>query len=155
MLKLLLCSAVLAPCVILPFTGSSDALGASTKISFEDAYISPELAKVKSCEAAEFDVYFHDALIELHSADYLARAVSLASKCGAASYTIKPVIAVTSDDDAFKTLQSQTNELLAILKAHNVSAKVSAPQFQPKFDSLTMNGRSLILKIDVNSNKNT
>ena len=155
MFKLLLCTVFIAPCIILPFAGTSAASNEIETVSFDEAYVSPELAKIESCEAAELDVFFHDAYITMHSAEYLAEAISLSDDCGSASFTIAPIVPVSSTDQDREMLQVQTDELVAILDAHNVNAKVAEAEIQSEFDSLSVNGRTAIVKIELNTGQNS
>ena len=63
-----------------------------------------------------------------------------------------PSIAYVSEDDVRGT---QAQELLLVLKAHGVNAKIANTEFQDDFDSLTANGRTAKLKIDFDKNSNS
>lgn len=154
MFKLLLCSVFIAPCVILPITSQDTAPSQIEKIGFEEAYVTPELDKIKACGTAKLDVFFHDAYITMHSAEYLAEAINLSDSCASADFTIVPIRSDETTEDEHERLKAQTAELAAILEGHNVTAKISAPIVQEKTDSLTMNGRSALLRIDLKSGEN-
>lgn len=152
MLKLFLCSAFIAPCFIIPFTGTS-AESYITKYettSFEEAYIEPEFSQLENCKAAELDVFFHENYITSHSAEYIAEGIELSKDCGDAKYVITPIIPASSDDKAADIVDTQTKELSLILKAHGVNAKVARTDKQAEFNSLSANGRTATLKIVFN-----
>jgi len=149
MLKLLLCSAIIAPCLILPFTQSS----AESPIvepevnSFEVAYVEPELTSLESCENAELDVFFYDNYITTHSAEYVAEGVKLSQDCKNVSYIITPIVSESSRADAEDILHVQADELALILEAHGVTPKIAEADTQTEFDALSANGRTATLKI--------
>ncbi len=151
MSKLLLCSAVIAPCLILPFSASS--VGKQDvvydKVSFEEAYIEPELNLLDKCQSAELDVFFHENYITTHTAEYIAEGIELSSNCKNIDYVISPIIPASSAADTRDTLDVQTQELSLILQAHGVKAKISEPQIQSDFNSLSANGRTAIIKINI------
>lgn len=148
MLKLLLCSVILAPCFVIPFVGTAnDVMADYDTTTFEDAYIEPELAKLKNCQNANLDVFFSEGYVEYHSAEYLSEGIKAASECGNVNYVLQPV-EVSSSKNAFdKSVSDETNELILLLKAHGVSAKLMDPKVQKKYDSFIINGRSVILQI--------
>ena len=148
MFKLLLCSAIIAPCVVLPFVGSTQTqMNSYDTVSFREAYIEPEFRQLENCETAELDVYFYDNYITYHSAEYIAEGIQLSSACGNAKYVITPIIPSVSRVDALEVLDTQTKELLLVLKAHGISATVRAADVQKDFDGLSANGRTAKLEI--------
>ena len=152
MLKLLLCSAMIVPCFIIPFTGAAKNQMASVyKTSFEDAYIEPELRQLERCKAAELDVFFHENYITTHSAEYLAEAIEIAKSCGNADFSITPIIPTVSHIDEGDVLNLQTEELTLILKAHGVDAKITKADIQSEYNTLSANGRTATLTIKFNA----
>lgn len=151
MSKLLLCSALIAPCLILPFSASS--FGKQDivydKVSFEEAYIEPELDRLDNCQSADLDIFFHENYITTHTAEYIAEGIELSSNCKNINYVISPIVPASSGEDARELLNIQTQELSLILEAHGVKATVSEPQIQSDFNSLSANGRTAILKINI------
>jgi len=149
MLKLLLCSAFMAPCFIIPFIGTSTEsyITDYETTSYEEAYVEPEFEQLENCEAAELDVFFHENYITSHSAEYIAEGIELSKDCGDANYVITPIIPASSDAKAADIVDIQTKELSLILKAHGVNAKVARTDKQAEFNSLSANGRTAILKI--------
>lgn len=148
MLKLLLCTAIISPCLIVPFVSASDDTKPDFgKDSFEEAFIAPEFEKLESCETAELDVFFHKQYITFHSAEYVAQGLELTADCGSAKYTITPVVPSISYVDKEVVIDVHTQELLLILEAHGVTAQVGDAVFQKDFNSLTANGRTAKLTI--------
>lgn len=148
MLKLLLCSAFIAPCIILPFTGNAKSQMVSFETtSYEEAYVEPEFEQLENCEAAELDVFFHENYITSHSAEYIAEGIELSGICGDASFIITPIIPSASHVSASEVLTTQTRELSLILKAHGVTARVANADVETEFDGLSANGRTATLKI--------
>jgi hypothetical protein len=156
MLKFLLTAAVITPAVIYPFVGTAKSkMVAYNKVSFEDVHIAPEFKQLENCKSAELDVFFHDNYITTHSSEYIAEGLELAANCGTASYTITPVVPSISyvSEDVVRGPHAQ--ELLLVLRAHGVNAKIANTEFQDDFDSLTANGRTAKLKIDFDKNSNS
>ena len=152
MLKLLLCSAMIVPCFIIPFTGAAKNQMASVyKTSFEDAFIEPELKQLERCKPAELDVFFHENYITTHSAEYLAEGIEIAKACGNANFSITPIIPTVSHINAGDVLDIQTEELSLILKAHGVNAEITKADVQSEYNTLSANGRTATLKIKFNA----
>lgn len=156
MLKLLLCTAILSPCIVIQLTGAVNAGAVEyDTTSFEAYYIDPELERLEACDTAELDVFFYDQYVTMHSAEYITEAVDLSEKCDEVEYVIQPIQPIYSSDDNMgvaEVTDMQARELFLILKAHGVDAKIAETQVQSKFDSLSENGRTAILRIDM---KNT
>ena len=151
MLKLLLCSAMIVPCFIIPFTGAAkNQMVSLHKTSFEEAFIEPELKQLENCETAELDVFFHENYITTHSAEYLAEGIDIAKSCGKADFLITPIIPTSSHIDAVDVLDVQTQELSLVLKAHGVNATVTKAIIQSEYNTLSANGRTATLKIIFN-----
>ena len=156
MLKLLLYSAFIVPCVILPFTASTDDQIMSYKsVSFEKAYIEPEFEQLEKCEAAELDIFFHENYVTSHSAEYITAGLELSSACSAASYIIIPVVPSNSYIDENDVLETQTQELSSLLNAHGINAKIADAEYQQDFNSLSANGRTAKLKITFSESVNS
>lgn len=156
MLKLLLCTIAIAPCLIIPFAGSASSdMTALDVTSFEDAYVEPEFEQLENCEAAELDVYFHKNYITLHSAEYIAKGLDLSKVCGNAEYVITPIIPSSSHVTSEDVLGVQTEELIYVLDAHGVEARVENAAIQNTFDSLSANGRTATLSIIFDDSNNS
>lgn len=151
MFRLLLCSALITPWFILPFSASSVSMQNFdyNKVSFDEAYIEPELDRLDKCQSAELDVYFHENYITTHTAEYIAEGIEISSNCKNISYVISPIVPASSGSDANDILDLQTQELSLILQAHGVKATISKPQIESDFNSLSANGRTAILKINI------
>lgn len=149
MLKLLLCSALLAPCFIMSFSASSvESRGVTyNKISFDEAYLEPELDRLDNCQSAELDVFFHENYITTHSAEYIAEGIELSNTCENARYVITPIVPASSQIDASDILNIQSDELSLVLKAHGITPVIAEPHVQTEFNSLSANGRTATLKI--------
>lgn len=149
MLKLLLCSAFIAPCFIIPLSGmSSEVQDVSYETtSFEEALIEPEFEQLDKCQSAELDIFFHENYITLHSAEYLAEGIKLSEVCDNANFIITPIIPSSSHINADDVVNTHTDELSLILKAHGISSTVAKPNVQTEFNSLSANGRTATLKI--------
>lgn len=148
MIKLLLSSAFIAPCIILPLIGSANTSNmAFTTPSFEDTYIEPEFKQLENCRAAELDVYFHEDYVTMHSAEYVADGIKRAEDCKNATYTITPIIPTTSYADEDTILNTRMSELTLILEAHGVEAVIGNSVVQQDYDSLSANGRTAKIKI--------
>ena len=156
MLKLLLTAAVITPVIIFPFVGTAKSKMVSyNKVSFEDVHIAPEFKQLENCKSAELDVFFHENYITTHSSEYIAEGIELSANCGTTSYTITPVMPSISYVSEDEVRGAHTQELLLVLKAHGVNAKIANTEFQHDFDSLTANGRTAKLKIDFDKNSNS
>lgn len=156
MLKFFLTAVVITPAIIYPFVGSAKSKMVSyNKVSFEDVHIAPEFKQLENCNSAELDVFFHENYITTHSSEYIAEGLELSANCGAASYTITPVVPSISYVSEDEVRGSHAQELLLVLKAHGVNAKIANTEFQDDFNSLTANGRTAKLKIDFNESANS
>ena len=158
MLKLLLCTAILSPCIVMQFVSAikTEAVEYNTT-SFEAYYIEPEFERLEACNTAELDVFFHDQYVTMHSAEYIAEAVEFSEKCDEVEYVIQPIQPIYSSDESMgieEVTVMQARELFLILKAHGVEAKIAETQIQTKFDSLSENGRTAILRIDIKNTNN-
>jgi len=159
MLKMLISSVALSPCFLWAVAGAQkpEPVEFSTP-SFESYYIDPEFERLEVCKAAEIDVFFHNQYVTMHSAEYIAEAIELAKKCEDVEYMIQPIQPIYALDEAMgpeEATEIQAEELLLILKAHGVDAKITETQVQSKFDSLSENGRTAILKIALSNGKTT
>lgn len=154
MLKLILATALVAPCFALPFVNGAGAEVVSYETaSFEDYFIAPELAQLEACNSAQLDVFFHGELITTHSAEFVGEAVALSSSCGDATYVIRPIAQDSFTDMQAAEVLQQANELLAVLEANGVNAKIMDTEVQKTSDNLTLNGRAAILNIDVDNSE--
>jgi len=157
MLKLLLCAAVLSPCVIMQVAASVQVEEVEyDKPSFESYFIHPEFEQLVSCQTAELDIFFHDEYVTMHSAEYIAEAVILSKKCDDVEFTIQPIQPIYSTHDAMNAQEMteiQVNELSLVLEAHGVDANIADTQVQSEFDNLSENGRTAVLKIATKTSK--
>lgn len=155
MFKLLLCAAVFAPCCVMPFIGmgSSEIEGYELN-SFDQAYVQPKLERLQNCESVDLGVFFHDAYIEAHSADYISEGVKFASACDSVTYSIQPLISESASPTERLASQSRTEELLRLLKAHGVDANVDVTQTLEEAGALFLNGQTAVLKIITNDRGN-
>jgi hypothetical protein len=157
MLKLLLGSAIVSPCIFLQVAGSVKAEAVSYNApSFEAYFIDPEFERLESCDAAELDVFFHKQYVTMHSAEYIAEAIALLEKCDEVEYVIQPIQPIYSPDDDLGSKEItdiQVNELSLMLKAHGVDAEIAETKVQSEFDSLSENGRTAVLKITTRNGK--
>ena len=148
MLKLLLCSVFITPCLIFPFIGSaSSEMISFDKTSFDEAYIEPEFDLLGNCETAVLDVFFHEKYITMHSAQYISEGLKLSKECQNANYVITPIIPTTSHVAQDIIVETRTAELADVLEAHGVNAVIGKATHQKDFDSLSANGRTATLKI--------
>ena len=148
MLKLFLCSALFTPVMIVNAMSaqSSEAVKYNTT-SFEDAYVKPELHKLKNCESAALNIFFHDKYLEKHSAELLGESVKTASLCDDIAFIIEPITMKQPQTTYQSTLDDQVQELSLTLHAHGVEAKVAEAVVQEETDTMILNGRTAILKI--------
>jgi hypothetical protein len=160
MLKLLFCSALIAPCLILPLANSAEiaaiSYNSANSVDFEDAFVEPVYKSLENCETSELDVFFHAEYITFHSAEYIEEALSLAKDCGSVEYVINPIqpsITPATNADETALVEAQTNELVLVLEAYGIDAKVGPTDVQDEFNSLSVNGRAAILKIMINNNE--
>lgn len=154
MLKLLLCSAMIIPCFVVPLSGAAKSQMTSVnKTSFEDAFIEPEFEQLERCKSAELDVFFHENYITMHSAEYLAEGIEIAKSCGNANFTITPIIPTASHVDKRDILDLQTKELSLILRAHGVEPIVTKADIQSEYNTLSANGRTAVLRIAFNEGR--
>jgi|GEM_PF-2092937 len=151
MLKLLLSTAIISPCFIIPLSkiSANTSLTSYSAPSFEDVYVEPQLQRLENCQSATLDVFFHDEYVTLHTAEYLAQAVRLAKSCDNADYVINPIVPASQMGVTADLLEAQTQELSLILKAHGVEPRTADPQIQAEFNSLSVNGRTAILSIAI------
>ncbi len=151
MLKLLLCTAIISPCFIIPLSkiSANTSLTSYTAPSFEDVFVEPELQRLENCQSAKLDVFFHDEYVTLHTAEYLAQAVKLAKSCDNADYVINPIVPELQIGVTTDLLEAQVQELSLILKAHGIESRIADPQIQTEFNSLSVNGRTAILSIAI------
>ncbi len=150
MMKLLLSTAAIAPCLFISLTGFSTGIEKNIKAnlpSFEEAYIEPQLEQLSNCRPAELDVYFHENYITMHSAEYIAEGVELAKDCTLPRYTITPIIPTTSHIDEETIVKTRLSELKTMLEAHGVSSVIGNTVTQDTYDSLSDNGRTAKIEI--------
>lgn len=151
MFKLLLCTAVFAPCCVMPFIGmGSSEIERYELKSFDQAYVQPELERLKKCESVGLGVFFYDAYIEAHSADYIREGVKIASVCDRVSYHVQPLLLASASSTEQFLAQSQTEALLRLMQAHGVKAELDATQTLEAADARYMNGQTVVLKIIIN-----
>lgn len=151
MLKLLLTSALFTPCIMFQCLNSGDVdKVAYSATSFDEHFVEPVLENLEACKTAEIDIFFHDQYITMHSAEYLADAISLSSSCEGAKYIVKPIQPSTSRTAHMgqeELIKAQTQELSYLLEAHGVVSEINPTDVEDKFNSLSVNGRAAILRI--------
>lgn len=146
MLKLLLCSALMAPVFVLAFTSTSGAsLLKSDGIIADPTFVDSQLTNLQNCQPATLDVFFHEGYVTLHSAELIAEGVHATKFCTGAKYVITP-IATRNETDT--EIIAQTTELSLMLEAHGVKATTSSPVTSTQFDTLISHGQAAALTVN-------
>lgn len=157
MFKLLLSSALSIPCFVMAFSGPDQAKGVEYDFtSFDEYFIEPVFQDLDNCKTSELDVFFHNEYITMHSAEYLAEALSRSSDCSGAKYVILPIEPTSTRAHGLKQEEltaAQAKELSLILEAHGVEASIAPTDVEDEFNSLSVNGRNAILKIIIEDGK--
>lgn len=152
MLKFLLCSAIALPCTVLPFiTADNVEAPLYETATFAEAYQEPRLDKIAQCEDTQIGIFFHEELLESHSAEYIRNSVEEASSCHDANYIIHPLSTENPSADYTQTLHAQAQELSLTLEAYGITAVISDPVLLDRPDSLLLNGRTAFLEIDLST----
>lgn len=147
MFKLLLCTACMAPAILIPLTTTGKVNLTSTNVEFDTAYVDPEIRKIESCEAADLEIFFHDDIITSHSADFLGESLMLASDCGDVKVSIQPILETNANSDDEVLLSARVNELTSILAAYGSKAEILEATQAEEPSAMTLNGRAAIVKI--------
>lgn len=87
----------LATVPVIAFTVTSNSYGGDLYQTGEPETVEPEIASLQSCESTDVALYFHNELIEMHTAEFLGEVIQTASECGDFLVRITPISEYNED----------------------------------------------------------
>ncbi len=155
MLRLLFCTAAIVPIAIIPWmTSEADTLPVQVEdATYAELVTDPNLDALSACEMGELPVFFHDALVTTHSAEFIADGLRSAEGCGNVEVTIIPILPEYADEDDLENSVERTTELAAYIQAAaevtdtTIAIEIVNQPVKDDISTLYINGRAAILRI--------
>ncbi|WP_017931136.1 hypothetical protein [Robiginitomaculum antarcticum] len=149
-MKLALLAPLALPLAFLPNLGATTTkMTAQNRPSFEQAYVNPQMMRLQSCKPATLDVYFHENYLAQHSANYLKDAVTVTANCDIVSVKIAPVLGKDYTPVEANQVDANSRELGLWLDSLGLKYQTNPPAVQKHYDSMTHNGRTAQLILEV------
>lgn len=146
MLRLLLCTSLIAPVMFMTIKSSD----ASTLFSFDhwEEDVEPAIKQLESCEPTEMSIFFHDLLITAHSAEYVIDGISTAQSCPDVTFEIVRLIPEVAEPEDLSISLKHAEELQDYINIVGYEAAITETRIKRPND-VRYGDRSAILKISV------
>lgn len=157
MLRFLFCLTVIAPIFFIPSLTNNQDAAASVEIE-EDTYemfTDSKISALSECQPENIPVYFSDAYVESHSAEFLHAAVDAVENCKDATVHVVNLKFENMTDDEEALARDQVEEVTAFLSAYDSHIEIDRETREAELDTRAVNGRAVVVEFEFDENTTT
>lgn len=150
MLRFLFCLVFIAPVFFLPGLLGNQEADASVEIQQDTYDVSTDrkLVALENCESEAIPVYFYDAYVESHSAEFLHSAVEAASNCDSATARVVNLTFKDMNEAEINLSDERVYEVTQFLNAYETSVVFERSAREVELDTPAVNGRAVIVEFN-------
>lgn len=157
MLRFLFCLIFIAPVFFIPSLLGNHNADASVEVAEDtyDTFTDSKISSLDKCEPESIPIYFSDAYVETHSAEFLHDAVSAASTCNNTTVRIVNLNFENMSESELLLAKDQVKEVAEFVKAYDVDIDIERSVRNVDLDTRAVNGRSVIVEFEFDPSMDT
>lgn len=160
MLRLLFSTAAILPIGVISWMASSsdEIEPVVMEESYSELVTDPKIESLESCETTTLPIFFEDADVTDHSADFIRNGLEAAEGCGEIDVTVVPVLPDYADKGDEAESDLRVTELLEQVATSaefadvDIALKIAQEPREEEVSTLYINGRAAILRIEPDEN---